>query len=129
MIKIHLKSHISNFDVIFPYICIEQVNKTYNTNQLTFKQLACFVCHPVSLRLVEKMLNDRFPQQSSRDVPVTIFQLWTYLEANKVTDVEKHMSELAKEGIARMFAVKLHYITLSEKNPWNLRVYYFFPTL
>lgn len=67
------------------------------------------MCHPVSLRLVEKMLNDRFPQQSSRDVPVTIFQLWTYLEANKVTDVEKHISELAKEGIARMFAVtELH---------------------
>ncbi|XP_075905362.1 rho family-interacting cell polarization regulator 1-like isoform X2 [Nelusetta ayraudi] len=59
----------------------------------------------VSLRLVEKMLNDRFPQQSSRDVPVTIFQLWTYLEANKVTDVEKHISELAKEvGLVQSLA-------------------------
>lgn len=63
-----------------------------------------FVCHPVSQRLVEKILNDKFPQQSDRDVTVTIFQLWTYLEANEVTDVEKHVSELAKEGITRMHA-------------------------
>lgn len=29
---------------------------------------------------------------------MTLFQLWTYLDANNITDLETHMSELAKEG-------------------------------
>lgn len=71
--------------------------------------LVChFVCYPVSLRMLEKMLNGRFPQQSSSDVPVTIFQLWTYLETNEVTDVDKHVSELAKEGIGYMTLLRLN---------------------
>lgn len=73
-----------------------------------------FVCYPVSQRLVEKILNDKLSQQSGRDVPVTIFQLWTYLEANEVTDVEKHISELAKEGITQTHPT-------SRNNPLNLK--------
>lgn len=48
---------------------------------------------------MEKIVNDKFPQQGGSDEPVTIFQLWTYLEANEVTDVDTLISELAKEGI------------------------------
>lgn len=29
---------------------------------------------------------------------MTLFQLWTYLEANGISDIETHISELAEEG-------------------------------
>lgn len=31
---------------------------------------------------------------------VTLFQLWTYLEANGISDMEEHIIELAEEGIS-----------------------------
>ncbi|KAM9352665.1 rho family-interacting cell polarization regulator 1 [Symphorus nematophorus] len=53
----------------------------------------------VYLSLVERMLDQRLPRRgSSRDmVKVTLFQLWTYLEANGISDMETHISELAEE--------------------------------
>ncbi|XP_027128547.1 rho family-interacting cell polarization regulator 1 isoform X1 [Larimichthys crocea] len=53
----------------------------------------------VFLCLVERILDQRLPRRgSSRDsVMVTLFQLWTYLEANGISDMETHITELAEE--------------------------------
>ncbi|XP_068579103.1 rho family-interacting cell polarization regulator 1-like isoform X2 [Cebidichthys violaceus] len=53
----------------------------------------------VFLRLVERVLDQRLPQRAdSRDgVMVTLFQLWSYLEANSVIDMETLITELAEE--------------------------------
>lgn len=62
------------------------------------------LCHiRVCLSLVERILDRRLPRrESNQDGPaVTLFQLWTYLDANNICDLEAHLSELAKEGTAR----------------------------
>ncbi|XP_056908278.1 rho family-interacting cell polarization regulator 1 isoform X3 [Takifugu flavidus] len=53
----------------------------------------------VCLCLVERILDRRLPRRGiNRDgPPVTLFQVWTYLDANNVSDLDTHMSELAKE--------------------------------
>uniref|UniRef100_A0A671XQD1 RHO family interacting cell polarization regulator 1 n=1 Tax=Sparus aurata TaxID=8175 RepID=A0A671XQD1_SPAAU len=53
----------------------------------------------VFLCLAERMLDQRLPRRgSNRDrLRVTIFQLWTYLEANGISDMETHVTELAEE--------------------------------
>ncbi|XP_073327682.1 rho family-interacting cell polarization regulator 1 [Pagrus major] len=53
----------------------------------------------VFLCLAERMLDQKLPRRgSNRDrVTVTIFQLWTYLEANGISDMETHVTELAEE--------------------------------
>ncbi|KAF3689307.1 Rho family-interacting cell polarization regulator 1 [Channa argus] len=53
----------------------------------------------VFLCLVERVLNQRLPRRgSNRDqVTVTLFQLWSYLEANNISDIETHITELAGE--------------------------------
>lgn len=53
----------------------------------------------VFLSLAEQVLDQRLPQRdSNRDyVIVTLFQWWNYLEANGVTDLETHVTELAEE--------------------------------
>ncbi|KAK9517324.1 hypothetical protein VZT92_025206 [Zoarces viviparus] len=53
----------------------------------------------VLLRLVERVLDQRLPRRGdSRDgVMVTLFQLWSYFEANGITDMETLMTELAEE--------------------------------
>lgn len=55
----------------------------------------------VFLSLIERMLDQRLPRRgSNRDtVTVTLFQLWTYLDANDISDVETHIAELGEEGI------------------------------
>lgn len=55
----------------------------------------------VFMCLVERVLDRRLPRRggSSRDVVmVTLFQLWSYVEANGVSDLETHVTELAEEG-------------------------------
>ncbi|XP_070763464.1 rho family-interacting cell polarization regulator 1 [Enoplosus armatus] len=49
--------------------------------------------------LVERVLDQRLPRRgSNRDrVTLTLFQLWSYLEANGVSDMETHIAELAEE--------------------------------
>ncbi|XP_045892469.1 rho family-interacting cell polarization regulator 1 isoform X1 [Micropterus dolomieu] len=49
--------------------------------------------------LVERVLDQRLPRRdSNRDrVMVTLFQLWSYLEANGISDMETHITELAEE--------------------------------
>ncbi|XP_028286967.1 rho family-interacting cell polarization regulator 1 isoform X2 [Parambassis ranga] len=53
----------------------------------------------VFLCLVERVLDQRLPRRgSNRDkVMVTLFQLWSYLESNAITDMEIHITELAEE--------------------------------
>ncbi|XP_013879534.1 protein FAM65B [Austrofundulus limnaeus] len=53
---------------------------------------------PVLLCLVEKVLDQKFPRRGNRDrLMVTVFQLWSYLESNSVSDLETHITELAEE--------------------------------
>lgn len=61
----------------------------------------CSVCvRVVFWCLVERILDDQLPRRgNSRDrVSVTLFQLWTYVEANSISDMETHIRELAEEG-------------------------------
>ncbi|XP_031723958.1 rho family-interacting cell polarization regulator 1 isoform X2 [Anarrhichthys ocellatus] len=53
----------------------------------------------VLLRLVERVLDQRLPRRGdSRDgVMVTLFQLWSYFEANGIIDMETLITELAEE--------------------------------
>uniref|UniRef100_A0A4W6BJA9 RHO family interacting cell polarization regulator 1 n=1 Tax=Lates calcarifer TaxID=8187 RepID=A0A4W6BJA9_LATCA len=53
----------------------------------------------VFLCLVERVLDQRLPRRGcNRDkVTVTLFQLWSYLEANDISDMETHITELAEE--------------------------------
>ncbi|KAG8012283.1 Rho family-interacting cell polarization regulator 1 [Nibea albiflora] len=48
---------------------------------------------------VERILDQRLPRRgSNRDsVMVTVFQLWTYLEANGISNMETYITELAEE--------------------------------
>ncbi|XP_034443213.1 rho family-interacting cell polarization regulator 1 isoform X2 [Hippoglossus hippoglossus] len=47
----------------------------------------------------ERVLDQRLPRRgSSRDgVMLTLFQLWSYVEANGISDMETHITELAEE--------------------------------
>uniref|UniRef100_UPI0037E78E9E rho family-interacting cell polarization regulator 1 n=1 Tax=Semicossyphus pulcher TaxID=241346 RepID=UPI0037E78E9E len=62
-------------------------------------QRASGMADTVFLCLAERVLDQRLPRRdSSRDgVTVTLFQLWSYLEANGITDMETHVNELAEE--------------------------------
>ncbi|KAM7413814.1 hypothetical protein PAMA_018892 [Pampus argenteus] len=53
----------------------------------------------VFLCLTERVLDQRLPRRGgNRDkVIVTLFQLWSYLEANSISDIETHITELAEE--------------------------------
>ncbi|KAM6937915.1 rho family-interacting cell polarization regulator 1 [Xenentodon cancila] len=53
----------------------------------------------VFLCLTERVLDQRLPRRDSgRDaVTVTLFQLWSYLESNSISDVETHLTQLAEE--------------------------------
>lgn len=62
---------------------------------------ACLCHFQVCLCLVERILDRRLARRENNQdgVSVTLFQLWAYLEANSISDLETHMRELAKEGI------------------------------
>nr|XP_046250731.1 rho family-interacting cell polarization regulator 1 isoform X2 [Scatophagus argus]XP_046250732.1 rho family-interacting cell polarization regulator 1 isoform X2 [Scatophagus argus]XP_046250734.1 rho family-interacting cell polarization regulator 1 isoform X2 [Scatophagus argus] len=53
----------------------------------------------VFLCLAERMLDQKLPRRGSNreKVSVTLFQLWTYLEASGINDMETHIMELAEE--------------------------------
>ncbi|XP_021167391.2 rho family-interacting cell polarization regulator 1 isoform X2 [Fundulus heteroclitus] len=55
---------------------------------------AVFVC------LVERILDQKLPRRGNTDRQiVTVFQLWSYLESNGISDIEMHISDLAEEVI------------------------------
>uniref|UniRef100_A0A8C9ZFR8 RHO family interacting cell polarization regulator 1 n=1 Tax=Sander lucioperca TaxID=283035 RepID=A0A8C9ZFR8_SANLU len=47
--------------------------------------------------LVERVLDQKLPRRNRDGVMVTLFQLWSYLEANSISDMETHITELAEE--------------------------------
>ncbi|KAM4619057.1 rho family-interacting cell polarization regulator 1 [Polymixia lowei] len=53
----------------------------------------------VFLRLLERVLERRLPRRGGNrdDVMVTVFQFWSYLEADGVSDMDTHITELAEE--------------------------------
>uniref|UniRef100_A0A7N6A582 FAM65 N-terminal domain-containing protein n=1 Tax=Anabas testudineus TaxID=64144 RepID=A0A7N6A582_ANATE len=53
----------------------------------------------VFLSLVERVLDKRLPRRGNNrgKVILTLFQLWSYLEANSIIDMETHIAELAEE--------------------------------
>lgn len=56
--------------------------------------------YPVFLCLIERILDQKLPRQGSNReaATVTLFQLWTYLEASGISDMKTHISDLAEEG-------------------------------
>lgn len=58
----------------------------------------------VFLCLAERLLPQQLLRRgSNRDkLRVTLFQLWSYLEANDINDIETHITELAEEGITNI---------------------------
>ncbi|XP_070687405.1 rho family-interacting cell polarization regulator 1 [Pempheris klunzingeri] len=60
---------------------------------------ASSIADTVFLCLAERVLDQRLPRRdSNRDkVMVTLFQLWSYLEANSIGDMGTHIAELAEE--------------------------------
>ncbi|XP_029008361.1 rho family-interacting cell polarization regulator 1 isoform X3 [Betta splendens] len=65
----------------------------------TLPERAGSLADTVFLSLVERVLDQRLPRRrSSRDdVMVTLFQLWSYLEANGISDIKAHIMEVAEE--------------------------------
>ncbi|KAM8892592.1 rho family-interacting cell polarization regulator 1-like isoform 2-T3 [Spinachia spinachia] len=59
----------------------------------------CDMADTVFLTLVERVLDQRLPRRDgSRDiVMVTLFQWWSYLEANSIIEMETLITELAEE--------------------------------
>ncbi|XP_049430363.1 rho family-interacting cell polarization regulator 1 isoform X1 [Epinephelus fuscoguttatus] len=57
------------------------------------------MANTVFLCLVERVLDQRLPRRSSNreGVMVTLFQLWSYLDANGISNIETHIAELAEE--------------------------------
>ncbi|XP_043981563.1 rho family-interacting cell polarization regulator 1 isoform X2 [Gambusia affinis] len=52
----------------------------------------------VFLCLVEQILDQRLPRRGNTGKGIiTVFQLWSYLESNGISDMEMHISELAEE--------------------------------
>ncbi|XP_029909089.1 rho family-interacting cell polarization regulator 1 isoform X2 [Myripristis murdjan] len=53
----------------------------------------------VFMRLLERLLEQQLPRRGGgRDkMMVTVFQLWSYLEADGICDMDTHISELAEE--------------------------------
>lgn len=55
----------------------------------------------VFLRLLERILERKLPRRAggASKETLTLFQFWSYLEAEGVNDLDTHIPELAEEGI------------------------------
>ncbi|XP_070827681.1 rho family-interacting cell polarization regulator 1 isoform X3 [Chaetodon trifascialis] len=82
--SVYAESFLLTLSTVYTSILPERVNSMADT---------VFLC------LVERMLDQRLPRRGGNRhrVMVTLFQLWTYLEANGITDMETHITELAEE--------------------------------
>lgn len=51
--------------------------------------------------LVERILERKLPRRcgSAAKETLTVFQFWSYLEAEGVSEMETHITELAEEGM------------------------------
>ncbi|XP_069383941.1 rho family-interacting cell polarization regulator 1 isoform X10 [Paralichthys olivaceus] len=81
----------------------------------------CSISDKVFLCLTERVLDQRLPRRgSSRDgVMVTLFQLWSYVEANGISDMEIHITELAEEVwlVQRLASADLDVIVHTLRRP------------
>ncbi|KAM9854287.1 rho family-interacting cell polarization regulator 1 [Aulostomus maculatus] len=81
--SVSAESFLANLSSLYSRVLHERSSNTADT---------VFLC------LAERVLDQRLPRRGSRDkVTVTLFQLWSYFEANIISDMETHISELAEE--------------------------------
>lgn len=82
--SVHAESFLAALSAVYSSVLPERASSMADT---------------VFLSLVERLLDQRLPRRGSNRgrVAVTVFQLWTYLEANGISDMETHISELAEE--------------------------------
>lgn len=61
----------------------------------------CVFLLSVFTRLVERILEKKLPRRcgSAAKGIITVFQFWSYLEAEGVNELETHITELAEEGM------------------------------
>lgn len=59
------------------------------------------MCVLVFLRLLERILERKLPRRAggASKETLTLFQFWSYLEAEGVNDLDTHIPELAEEGM------------------------------
>lgn len=64
---------------------------------LSYTELMCVL---VFLRLLERILERKLPRRAggASKETLTLFQFWSYLEAEGVNDLDTHIPELAEEG-------------------------------
>lgn len=61
------------------------------------------------LCLVEQILDQRLPRRGNTGKGIiTVFQLWSYLESNGISDIEMHIAELAEEGMGTHLHTPAH---------------------
>ncbi|XP_072290813.1 rho family-interacting cell polarization regulator 1 isoform X2 [Eucyclogobius newberryi] len=82
--NVSVETFLSTLSAVYSSVLPERMSNTANT---------------VFLSLAEQVLDQKLPQRESIKgaVIVTLFQWWTYLETNGVTDLEAYISELAEE--------------------------------
>ncbi|XP_041794715.1 rho family-interacting cell polarization regulator 1 isoform X2 [Chelmon rostratus] len=82
--SVYAESFLVTLSTVYSSILPERVSSMADT---------VFLC------LVERMLDQRLPRRGGNRhrVMVTLFQLWTYLEATGISDMETHITELAEE--------------------------------
>ncbi|XP_062402666.1 rho family-interacting cell polarization regulator 1 isoform X2 [Sardina pilchardus] len=75
---------------------LHALTSTYSSR---LPERAASLADSVFLRLVERMLERRLPRRgggTTREM-ITLFQFWSYLEAEGVIDLDTHVTELAEE--------------------------------
>uniref|UniRef100_A0A8C9VCT4 RHO family interacting cell polarization regulator 1 n=1 Tax=Scleropages formosus TaxID=113540 RepID=A0A8C9VCT4_SCLFO len=77
-------------------VYITSVENFINTLAMTYSNV---LLHPVFLRLVERILERKLPRRAGGGAreTLTIFQFWKYLEAEGVSALDAHVTELAEE--------------------------------
>uniref|UniRef100_A0A3Q3M2K5 RHO family interacting cell polarization regulator 1 n=1 Tax=Mastacembelus armatus TaxID=205130 RepID=A0A3Q3M2K5_9TELE len=72
------------------------LSTTYST---ILPERANSIANTVFLCLLERVLDQRLPRRgSNRDrMMVTLFQLWSYIDGNSISDMETHITDLAEE--------------------------------
>ncbi|XP_048112771.1 rho family-interacting cell polarization regulator 1 isoform X3 [Alosa alosa] len=74
---------------------LHALSTTYSSR---LPERAASLADSVFLRLVERMLERRLPRRGGRTREmITLFQFWSYLEAEGVIDLDTHVTELAEE--------------------------------
>ncbi|XP_027896413.1 rho family-interacting cell polarization regulator 1 isoform X2 [Xiphophorus couchianus] len=74
------------------------VENFLSTLSTSYSSMAHGGADAVFLCLVEQILDQRLPRRGNTGKGIiTVFQLWSYLESNGISDIEMHIAELAEE--------------------------------